>query len=210
LKAIRSLLKFRPSSDYIRNDTGLPWLRLNIDVPVSDIRTEYEQNAEFLISHRSQDSWANMSHKGWKSAVLYGVDTHITTNSDLPHDWTSLSYNCPKTTHWIKDNFIINEKTERIRFMLLEPGGYILPHADRSQRGLREINVAITQPQGCCFRFLDRGTIPFEVGSAFIIDTSNRHTVWNNSDEYRLHIILHTQISDKILEDSYADSFYST
>jgi len=94
--------------------------------------------------------------------------------------------------------------------MLLEPGGYILPHADRSQRGLREINVAITQPQGCCFRFLDRGTIPFEVGSAFIIDTSNRHTVWNNSDEYRLHIILHTQISDKILEDSYADSFYST
>jgi hypothetical protein len=210
VKAIQSLLKFRPSSDYIRNDTGLPWLKLNIDVPVNDIKKEYEQNTEFLVSHRSEDSWGNMSHKGWKSATIYGVDTHITTRTDDFHDWTSLSYKCPKTVQWIKDNFIINEKTRRIRFMLLEPGGFILPHADRSNTGLVEINVAITQPQNCCFRFLDRGTIPFEVGSAFIIDTSNRHMVWNNSDQYRLHMILHTRISNKILEDSYANSFYTT
>ena len=74
----------------------------------------------------------------------------------------------------------------------------------------REINVAITQPKGCVFRFLDRGTIPFCEGDAYIIDTSNKHLVWNNSDQYRLHMILHTDIEDKILEDSYANRFYST
>jgi hypothetical protein len=207
---MESLLKFRPKKDYICNKTGLAWLKLDITVPVEEIHNEFKNCADQVVSHRSNDEWANLSHKGWCSATLYGVNSTTTTNSNLQHSWTKLADQCPKTTKWINNNFTISKSTGRIRFMLLEPGGYILPHHDRDNSGLREVNVAITQPNGCVFRFLDRGTIPFCEGDAYIIDTSNKHLVWNNSDQYRLHMILHTHIEDKILEDSYANRFYST
>jgi len=209
---MQSLLNFRPNREYICYHSGLAWLKLDLKmpVPVNDIFNEYLNCSNDFVNHRSHDTWAKLSHKGWKSAVIYGVDTATTEETNSLHDWTELSHRCPLTTQWIKDNFIINSSTGRIRFMLLEPGGYILPHSDRQQPGLQEINVAITQPKGCCFRFLDKGTVPFSEGDAFILDTSNRHLVWNNSDQFRLHIILHTKVDDKILEDSYANCFYST
>lgn len=210
MEALQSLFKFKPKKDYIINKTGLAWLKIDIPVPTDIIHEEYKKCTNFLVKHRAKDSWAKLTHKGWRSATLYGVDSSTTTNSNLKHNWTDLSEQCPETTNWIKENFIINEKTGRIRFMLLEPGGYILPHSDKTETGLQGINVAITQPIGCTFRFLDRGTIPFRPGDAFIIDTSNRHLVWNNSNEYRLHMILHAGVPDKVIENSYANCFYST
>lgn len=207
---IQSLFKFRPKKDYICNNSGLPWLKLKLQVPVNDIYKEYLKCKSLFVKHRNKDTWANISHSEWYSATLYGVDTNITTQSEDEHNWTDLKKYCPTTKEWIEQNFIIDDSTGRIRFMLLKPGGYILPHKDRDNTGLKEINVAIKQPEGCIFRFLDKGNIPFKAGDAFIIDTSNRHLVWNNTNEDRLHIILHTKISDEIIEKSYADCFYST
>ena len=56
----------------------------------------------------------------------------------------------------LQEFFIINEDTGRIRFMLIEPGGYILPHHDRDIKRLHEINVAIKQPKNCIFKFFRR------------------------------------------------------
>lgn len=207
---ITSLFKYRPKKEYICKESGLPWLKLSIDVPVQDIYNEYKNCEDLIVKHRNNDKWANLTHTGWHSATLYGVSTQTTTASNEAHGWTDLAIQCPITVDWIKKNFIINESTGRIRFMVLKPGGYILPHVDREEKGLGEINVAITQPKGCTFRFLDKGNIPFKAGDAFIIDTSNRHLVWNDSEETRLHIILHTKTSDKIIEDSYANCYYST
>ena len=209
MDAITSLLKYRPKKEYICKESGLPWLKLNIDVPIQNIYKEYKDCKDLFVKHRNKDKWANLTHTGWYSATLYGVNTQTTTASSQAHDWTDLAKQCPMTVDWIKKNFIIDESTGRIRFMVIEPGGYILPHVDKKEKGLGAINVAITQPKGCSFRFLDKGTIPFNAGDAFIIDTSNRHLVWNKSKETRLHIILHTKISDKIIEESYADCFYS-
>lgn len=204
---ITSFLKHRPNANKIKNEFGLPWLKLDINVPYKDILDEFKQIEHELILHRANDNVLGQTHKGWKSLTLYGADKHITEQTNDPYNWQSL--NCPKTIKWIKENFIISETTGRIRFMYIEPGGYILPHHDRETKKLSEINVAISNPQGCTFRFVERGNIPFEDGTAFIIDTSNKHMVHNNTNKPRLHIILHTNINDEIIERSYEKSYYN-
>jgi hypothetical protein len=93
--------------------------------------------------------------------------------------------------------------------MLLESNGFILPHTDRDSKQLKEINVAIYQPNDCWFKFIKNGIIPFQSGEAYLIDTSNEHIVVNQSKEDRLHIILHTDIEDRIIEESYAISYHN-
>ena len=103
------------------------------------------------------------------------INSTTTEANEGHHTWTSVADQCPQTKQWIQQNFIINKQTGRIRFMYLEPGGWIMPHKDRDVHKLYEINVAITNPKGCVFRMLERGNIPFAPGKAFIIDTANKH-----------------------------------
>ena len=55
----------------------------------------------------------------------------------------------------------------------------------------------------------DLGLYQVSPGKAFIIDTANKHMIHNDSDQPRLHIILHTDIDDKVIERSYANCYYS-
>ena len=208
MKAINSFLKYKPKAEWIKNQSGLAWLELGIQVPTGQILEEFNKVKHRLVAHRYTDVIVGHKHQGWKSMCIYGVSTDTTTSSNEPHTWTDIANHCPRTVEWIKQNFIIDNSTGRIRFMFLEPGGYIMPHTDRNTSKLSEINVAITNPQGCIFRFLDRGTIPFQDGKAFIIDTSNRHMVYNNSDQPRLHMILHTKIADNHIVEGYEKSYY--
>lgn len=208
MKAIDSFLQYKPDAEWIRKNSGLPWLELGLKVPVDEILKEFEIVKHRLVNHRIHDIIVGHKHQGWKSMCIYGASTETTTSSDEQHTWTDIATYCPRTVDWIKQNFIINENTGRLRFMFLEPGGYIMPHVDRSVSKLSEINVAITNPPGCIFRFLDRGTVPFQSGKTFIIDTSNRHMVYNNSDQPRLHMILHTKIADNHIVEGYEKSYY--
>ena len=209
---IESLIKYKPipNADKIKTEFRIPWLELDIKVPTKEILKEYLNVQSEVILHRSDDKILGAKHKGWKSLVLHGVDKHSTEDVEGISTWTEIADKCPKTVQWIKDNFITNENTGRIRFMHIDPGGYILPHHDREQKKLQEINVAIQQPEGCVFQFLERGVIPFKEGKAFIIDISNTHMVYNNSNQMRLHMILHCDISDEIIKKSYEKSYYST
>ena len=210
---ITSLAKYNPipSAERIRTEFRLPWLELDIEVPHKEILNEYLNVESDAILHRSDDKVLGAEHKGWRSLTIHGKDKHNTEDSDGILDWTDIADKCPKTVQWIKDNFIINsDVTGRIRFMHLDPGGYILPHHDREEKRLNEINVAIRHPEGCIFKFPERGIIPFVDGKAFMIDISNTHTVYNDSNEMRLHIILHTEVPNNIVERSYEKSYYST
>lgn len=208
---INSLSKYKtiPNADRIKTEFKIPWLELDIKVPTKEILKEYLNVESDAILHRSNEKVAGVNHNGWKSLVLHGVDKHTTEGSDEVHTWTEIADKCPNTVKWIKDNFIIDNVTGRIRFMHLDPGGYILPHHDREQKRLHEINVAIQHPKGCIFQFVERGIIPFSEGKAFIIDVSNTHMVYNNSDKMRLHMILHTNVSDELIERSYENCYYS-
>jgi len=211
MKIIQHHLNFRPDADWIKNHSGHAFLKLNLDVPCDDILQEWKSVKELSVQHRSQESISKKffyGHNGWKSLTIYGVHHLATENVSGIKGWTEVADKCPITKQWLEDNFIIGETTGRIRFMLLEPGGYILPHIDRNNKHLSEINVAVTNPDGCYFRFSNYGNVPFTPGSAFMMDISNQHLVYNTSDLPRLHIIVHSGLKNTdVIKKSYEDRY---
>jgi hypothetical protein len=208
-KITQLLLKYRPPVSWIIKESGLPYLLLDIHVPWENIYREWQQVEHLSVAHRPNDRYGPDTNQGWRSLVLHGVNDTDTETSTGNLQWTNIADQCPDTKKWIQDTFIKNDKTGRIRFMLLEPGGQIVLHKDREQKQLGEINVAITQPDNCEFRFKNYGKIPFTNGSAFMVDISNEHFLFNDSDQPRLHMILHTAISDRIISQSYENRFYN-
>ena len=206
-------MNFRPDSEWITRKSGLPYLVLDTDAPYESIYQEWLAVSDLAVKHRAEESISKKffyGHNGWHSLVIYGKHATATSDKEKPFVWTEVADRCPVTKQWLDETFIIDETTNRIRFMLLEPGGYILPHVDRDTKGFGETNIAITHPDGCVFRFTNYGNVPFEQGKACLVDISNQHMVYNNSNQPRLHIIAHAALRNKkLIEESYASRYYS-
>jgi hypothetical protein len=98
------------------------------------------------------------------------------------------------------------EFLNRVRFMMVEPGGYVLPHRDRpaDQSRLSVCNISLNNPEGCEFVMDGFGKVPFDNnGSAFLMDISNFHSVWNRSDKPRIHMIIHYEIGRRLRDFFY-------
>jgi hypothetical protein len=194
--------------NWIKCQSGLPWLHLTIDVPYEEIIKELESIQSLLVPHR--DNYGE--HQGWKSFCIHGKSFDATRenehyNDSRPYIWTSeakqylpqtVKYFCTK---WPEVSFY------RLRVMLLEPGGYVSIHSDSDQSTLTAINIAITQPVGCNFVMEKYGSVPFEVGSAFWLDLSNRHTVFNNSGQPRWHLIVHQSFDNTNFQQLVVNSY---
>ena len=204
---IQSVLRYRPTDDWILKQSGLPWLELDIKVPYQEIIQEAAGVFEQRVQHRDQDTMLGYSNQGWYSLCLHGESATATTGNQGPMIWTHIADQCPRTTEFVRTHWQSNN-CQRVRFMWLEPGGYIMPHQDRENSQLFECNIAIEHPADCVVQFLDHGTIPFESGRAFIIDTSRRHFAANQSNHWRLHIIVHADLQSGIVRRSYEKSFY--
>ena len=87
------------------------------------------------------------------------------------YDWTELADLCPITKQWLQN--LGFKKYQRVRFMLLDPGGYINPHRDVDVRKLHAWNVAINNPVGHKFVLDGHGIIPWKVGEVRGIDILN-------------------------------------
>ena len=183
---------------WIENESALPCLELNLDLPIEEVQKELVNIYE-LFNNRS-DHRVEEKHKGWWSVCLYGLSTHQTrspihygykSDAEAPYKWTELSEMCPVTVNAIKNTFKVG-KFYRIRLMILEPGGYILPHKDMEKSSLpKSVNVAITNPPGAYFFLKDTGIVPFEEGKAFKIDISIEHSVINIAEDRRVHLMVH-------------------
>jgi len=88
----------------------------------------------------------------------------------------------------------------RVRFMLLEPGGFISPHIDTEKSSLSPVNIALNHPEGCIFKMEKHGVVPMKPGVAMMLDVGNRHAYINKSKEDRIHIIVHGKPSQKFKE----------
>ena len=183
-----------PSTEQIRSNLGYLPIKLKTSIPYNDMLKEAAALREFYVYHR-----ASGDHRGWRSICVHGISTVHTANHDrygfinpelAPYDWTDISKFCPITTEFFRDTFGY-DSYERIRFMLLEPGGYILPHADVQHKKLSPINIALSNPIGCEFVMEDWGTVPFEPGSINMLAVGNTHAVYNSSNEDRFHVIVH-------------------
>ena len=189
--------------DWIREHSGVPWLKLQLTIPYKEILKEIKDNVDLLVDHR--DDYGE--HKGWRSFCIHGKSLTQTQhcNDDRPFVWIpEIIEQMPNTVNYFKS---WNLDFHRLRVMALEPGGFISIHQDNKTPFLGPINIAITQPADCKFVMEGWGTVPFEPGDAFMLDICNRHAVVNHSNETRYHIIAHyhnTPATFKtIVEDSY-------
>lgn len=198
----------RPSADWIQQHSGLPWLELNIQVPVHTIWSEIQAIMPLVVAHREEYS----EHQGWESFCIHGRAYNMTRedehyHSDLPYHWTQEACNLmPNTVKYFQTAWP-GSVFRRIRVMRLAAGGYISIHSDSDRPGLGPINIAITQPTHCAFVMENFGTVPFQPGRAVWLDVSNRHTVFNDSDQDRWHIIVHQESDDIRFQNIVANSY---
>lgn len=191
---------------WILNDATLGWIELDLEIDLDKWQQDCQQANEYFVDHRGQQ------HPGWNSCCIHGIAvdktaswTHYgyTDESQVPYQWTALSDKTPYIRQFWKDFPI--EKYRRIRFMELEPKGYISPHSDApgnlpgEEKGMdilkhgAPINIAIIHPTDCHMVVEGYGRVPFAEGKAFIINIRNYHSVINFGDQQRVHLIAHGQ-----------------
>jgi hypothetical protein len=199
-------------------ESGWPFFKLSSldDQPYKEMYKEAEALIEHFKPHR--DDYGH----GWRSLTLHGLNDDTQSLGQYGDDrnevlkqlhWTWVADHCPITKKFLTDVWPA-EYLNRVRFMLLEPGGYILPHQDRTddQKRLSVCNISLNNPDGCEFVFKGHGTVPFEDnGSAILMDISNVHAVWNRSDKPRLHMIIHYELGRRLRDFFYVlrSSYYT-
>lgn len=195
----------------IRQTSGLPWLPLILpfDLPYQGMLAEAQALREGFVPHRTDGA------HGWFSLCLHGISSVHTashshygfTDQDAPYDWTDICKLCPITHEFFRDTFGYIAYA-RLRFMLLAPGGYVMPHSDATVDHLNAVNIALNNPAGCDFVMEDVGVVPFTDGQAMMLSLSRQHIVWNRSNEDRYHIIVHglrdPAIWNPLIIESYA------
>jgi hypothetical protein len=198
-----------PSTKQIRDNLGFLPIRVPAEMPHEAMLKEVKALRTGFVSHREGGN-----HRGWRSLCLHGLSSVHTENHDrygyadresAPYDWTDISKFCPVSTRFFREQFGYAQY-DRIRFMLLEPGGYILPHEDVEWKQLSAVNLAINNPPGVSFVMENWGTVPFSPGTVNMLAVGNKHMVYNQSDEDRFHIIVHGVRSgtwDAWIKDSY-------
>jgi hypothetical protein len=194
-----TLPEFNSAADFlwIQHNSGLPWLKLDIAVPYSTILTEIQNIESLLTPHREDYN----EHQGWSSFCIHGKSYDATRedgfyNDNRPYVWTHEAEELmPKTVDYFQSQWPADQYY-RVRVMRLDPGGYITIHRDSTTSALSAINIAITQPKECLFVMEKYGTVPFRSGDAIMLDLSNRHVVFNHSDQVRWHIIVHQDVDN--------------
>ena len=188
--------------NWIEKESNCPSLKLDLPVPYKEMEKESMALLDEFVKHRGEE------HPNWFSLTIHGYNKHTTD------DWTSKAYNfkekpeykwteiadvCPATKDWLQ-NVWDYTRFDRVRFMLLLPGGYIKPHVDYETRKLAAYNVAINHPPGVEFILEDAGLIPWEAGDARAIDIGRVHAVRHVGTEPRIHMIIHGAPGPKHIE----------
>lgn len=188
--------------NWILHKSGWPYFPLVLsDAPFQTMLKEALSIKDMFCDHRSDD----YAHQGWKSVCIHGEAWNKTSNwqsyeenigkneNEIKYDWCPevVEY-CPETKRYFEERFP-QTNFQRLRFMLLEPNGYIQLHSDMPNLNIMgPINISLNNPTGCVFKMKDKGYIPFSNdGSAFILNVGYEHSVWNNSNIPRIHIISH-------------------
>ena len=202
--------------NWIINESKLPWLKLDIVFPYVKMLEEAKAIKSLFVKHRAEDQIQGYRHKGWASLCIHGISpshtTHYTSygyksNEETPYVWTDIATKCPYTYNFFKNIYPCNNYN-RIRFMLLEPGGFITPHNDMANSKLAPVNIALNHPKNCVMKFSEHGIVPFKDGTAFLLDINNVHAAYNKSNEDRYHIIVHGNYQNnkkwkQLVENSY-------
>ena len=198
-----------PDYNWVMFQSRLPWLEIQgLPLPYAEMLAEAQGLRDRFVTHREGCG------RGWQSLCVHGTSAEQTdapsayglTEDETVYDWTDIQDRCPVTVDAFKNLFHYTHYM-RVRFMLVEPGGYITPHVDATNHVFGAVNISLNNPEGCRL-VTERGTVPFRSsGSAMFLNTSYQHTVWNNSDQDRIHMIVHGTADNRYWEKIVVDSF---
>ena len=186
-------LKFE-GREYLISD--LKFLKLDLKFPYLEAYEEVKELTDLFVEYRSTyetHGWSSLPIVGKSSTEpyawkVYGYETAKHAAPDMK--WTEIADMCPVTTKWLKETYPSN-LYGRTRFMLLESGGIIEPHKDTEHSVLGAINIAITNPNRCYWKWDDGETLEFSPGDVYAMNLSYTHSVINESNEDRYHLIIH-------------------
>jgi|TARA_B110000977_G_C11012147_1_gene468084 hypothetical protein len=184
-------------------DSDAEWVRMNFDVPIDIILKEYTLIKDSLITHRPEDG-----HKDWCAVTLYGFDSDK-TNSHWEYDRkkqkpkvTHIGEKCIKTVEWVKS--LPYSRIDDIRFLVIKPNGYITKHIDVPDRNwLEPLNICLTFPKGNKFT-LNNKEVSYTPGMPLVLNIHYEHSVENNSDEERIHLLVHGKKKKEFWDDVYS------
>mgnify|MGYP003663232470 CR=1 FL=1 len=177
--------------DSIKTDTNIPFLELDLEFPHENVMDEILKVPKNLfITHRD-----DISNK-WYQFVMYGTTFDGTRSSweDLNNTWTAEALeHMPYTVEWFK-NYYPSNNFSKIKVALIKPGGGINEHTDGNQKSFSignrsTVNIAVNNPTGAEFHIANT-VIPFQPGSAMVIDFGQLHSVTNKSKIDRYHILV--------------------
>jgi hypothetical protein len=217
---------YKIAKDIIENHK-LYYLKLNITLPkesLDEVKNVYNQ--KFFVKHRGA------IHKGWLSAALHSIDGDFwktmsgkkygyknDSDESIKWNWTDVCDYAPKTTEFFKKQFPANGY-RRLRYMLLEPSGYIKEHCDTTSGIIHNprkvdsifsaLNMCITQPANCELTHLDNGPVPFKPFEIYLFNNDEMHYAFNKSNENRFHIIAHANYNDdfcKLFVESFEKNY---
>lgn len=180
-------------------DSDVEYVHMNWEVPVDVIEQEYLKVKDTLVIHRPEDG-----HKDWYAVTLYGVDAH-STNSHWEYGLrakkglTEVGEQCPLTMEWIRS--LPLTRIDDVRFLVIKPNGYIAPHVDVPDRNwLEPINICITWPEGSVFTHNGK-QLPYAPGVPLVLNIHYEHDVKNNSNQERLHLLIHGKKAGDFWDD---------
>ena len=210
-------------SNWVIFESKWPYFPLILpNAPYKEMYQEAIQLEDYFNSHRIEDNLpVEYVNRGWSSVCLHGEEWNKTetfskypenlgkNESEIEYKWCNeITELCPITTTYFKEEFP-SQEYQRLRFMRLEPQGYILPHTDRDRSMLMPVNIALNNPKNCIFRMEGKGDVPFNPeGGACLVDIHNIHSVWNNSETPRIHMIIHFK-QDSRIDDIIYESLQS-
>jgi hypothetical protein len=183
-------------AEWILKHSQAPWLEIvGIDAPYAAMYQEARALRDLFVFHRGEET----GMKGWRSLAVHGIsatktnvpETYGLDSAQVRYDWTEIQDQCPVTVKFFKEVFPYNQY-QRLRYMLVEPGGYIAPHSDNTTNMPgAAVNISLNNPEGCRLTNI-HGTVPFKnSGSIFLFNNYYRHAVHNDSSTDRFHMIVH-------------------
>lgn len=171
-------------------NSSVEWVSMDFNVPCDTILKEYNSIKKSLIIHRPEDG-----HKDWFAVTLYGFGSDKTNShweyrqKGLKPFTTDIGKKCAKTMSWIKT--LPYSRIDDVRFLVIKPKGYIAKHIDiPEQNWLEPLNISITYPEGNKF-ILNNKELKYEPGMSVVLNIHYEHYVENNSDEERIHLLVH-------------------
>lgn len=184
----------------IEKNAGIPYLDVTKNLPFSIPYEEMLKEAQaltdcFTLHHQNDhEGWCGLAIKGLTSIHTSPMQFYkpIYPKLDLKEDWTDICKLCPATHSFCNDTLSkYYEGFGKIRFFMLRPGGYIMPHRDQDKDFLGSYHIALNNPDNCIFAMENCGILPFQSGSSMILSLYRKHIVWNRSNENRFFLLVH-------------------